>query len=48
MKTRTDRFTYAVGPMNVIPLASHRSTNFAFSDKNPYPGWIACSITDMQ
>ena len=31
----------AVGPMNLIPAASHASTNSAFSDKNPYPGWIA-------
>lgn len=34
--------------MKVIPFDSHRSTNFAFSDKNPYPGWTACYVTDMQ
>jgi hypothetical protein len=33
----------ALGPMKAIPDDSHRSTNLAFSDKNPYPGWIACA-----
>lgn len=46
--TGVDVITNAVGPMKVIPFDSHRSTNFAFSDKNPYPGWTACCVTDMQ
>ena len=27
--------------MNLIPCLFTISENFAFSDKNPYPGWIA-------
>ncbi len=29
------------GPMKVSPCASTISANPAFSDRNPYPGWIA-------
>ena len=29
------------GPINVMPFCSHASTNSGFSDRNPYPGWIA-------
>jgi hypothetical protein len=29
------------GPMKVTPSFSHLYTNFSFSLKNPYPGWIA-------
>ena len=31
----------AGGPMNVRPAASTARASSAFSDKNPYPGWIA-------
>ena len=33
------------GPIKVIVSAddSHNDTNLAFSDKKPYPGWIACA-----
>ena len=29
------------GPMNVMPEAWQSSANSAFSDRNPYPGWMA-------
>lgn len=29
------------GPINLTPLLTHYSANFAFSDKNPKPGWRA-------
>ena len=35
------RITSALGPMNVTSPFSHSSANAAFSDTNPYPGWIA-------
>ena len=31
----------ALGPINFIPCLFTISENFAFSDKNPYPGWTA-------
>jgi hypothetical protein len=31
----------AGGPTNTIPAAAQARANSAFSDKNPYPGWIA-------
>jgi len=31
----------AGGPTNVSPAASTADANAAFSDRNPYPGWIA-------
>ena len=30
-----------VGPIKIKPLCSTLSAKSAFSDKNPYPGWIA-------
>ena len=34
------------GPMNTKPLFSTRSAKSAFSDRKPYPGWIAsASVT---
>ena len=30
------------GPTKMTPSLSHKSANSVFSDKNPYPGWIAC------
>ena len=30
------------GPMKTISSFSHKSANSGFSDKNPYPGWMAC------
>ena len=29
--------------MKVMPSSSHRRANDAFSDRKPYPGWIACT-----
>ncbi len=29
------------GPMKTILHSSHRAANFAFSERNPYPGWMA-------
>ena len=29
------------GPINWMPASSHACANAAFSDKKPYPGWIA-------
>ena len=31
------------GPMNSMPDARHCSANLLFSDRNPYPGWLACA-----
>ncbi len=40
------RITFAGGPMNRKPLDSQRSAKSAFSDRKPYPGWIAtASVT---
>ena len=30
-----------VGPMNTRPFFRHRAAKWAFSDRNPYPGWMA-------
>ncbi len=30
-----------VGPTNVIPASAQACAKSAFSDRNPYPGWIA-------
>ena len=32
------------GPTNVIPLSAQAWAKSAFSDKNPYPGWIASTL----
>lgn len=29
------------GPTNTLPSFSHKSANSVFSDRKPYPGWIA-------
>lgn len=37
------------GPTKAMPSSSQRRANVAFSDKNPYPGWMAstpCSLHD--
>jgi hypothetical protein len=31
----------AGGPMKVMPAASTARASSAFSERNPYPGWIA-------
>ena len=36
--------TSAVGPMKVISDASQTLAKLAFSDRNPYPGWIASTL----
>ncbi len=38
------RITSGRGPMNLIPLVSHTSAKLAFSESNPYPGWIASTL----
>jgi L-asparagine transporter-like permease len=36
------------GPINLTSLlASNSSANFAFSDKNPYPGWMAWDLVKV-
>jgi hypothetical protein len=35
------------GPMNVIPASSTCWAKAAFSDKKPYPGWIAPAPDDL-
>src|SRR5690606_19865215 len=37
------RIDAADGPMNTSPAAATASAKSAFSDRNPYPGWIACA-----
>ncbi|MGZ5065325.1 MAG: hypothetical protein ACXWBW_07015 [Usitatibacter sp.] len=32
-----------VGPMNTRPAASTARAKSSFSERNPYPGWIACA-----
>ena len=32
-----------LGPMNPMLHSRHIAANFAFSERNPYPGWIACA-----
>ena len=32
---------FDLGPMNLMLHDSHCSANFAFSERKPYPGWIA-------
>lgn len=32
----------AGGPIKMTPSLPHSSANSVFSDRNPYPGWIAC------
>jgi hypothetical protein len=40
------RITSGVGPMNTKPDFSTRSAKSAFSERNPYPGWMAwASVT---
>ena len=34
----------ADGPINTTPAFSHSFTKSAFSDKKPYPGWIAAPV----
>jgi hypothetical protein len=29
------------GPTNVMPASAHALAKEAFSDRNPYPGWMA-------
>ena len=31
------------GPMKMMPSSSHRLAKLAFSERKPYPGWIACT-----
>jgi hypothetical protein len=31
------------GPMKTSPAAATASAKSAFSDRKPYPGWIACA-----
>ena len=31
----------AVGPMKTMPARSQASAKSAFSERNPYPGWMA-------
>ncbi len=31
------------GPMNVTPASAQAVANCAFSDRKPYPGWMACA-----
>jgi hypothetical protein len=31
----------AVGPMKVIPEVAQASVKWGFSERKPYPGWIA-------
>ncbi len=35
------RMVSAFGPMKVIPASPQASTKSGFSDRSPYPGWIA-------
>ncbi len=35
------RIVSAFGPMNTKPLFSTRSAKSAFSERKPYPGWMA-------
>ena len=35
------RMLSAVGPMNVMPHFSQTSAKTGFSERKPYPGWIA-------
>src|SRR5947209_4882300 len=37
------RIADAGGPMNFTPAWSHAAAKSAFSERNPYPGWIACA-----
>ena len=38
------RIWSAEGPINVNPCSSTISAKLAFSDKKPYPGWIASAF----
>jgi hypothetical protein len=35
------------GPMNSIPWSAQISTNVAFSERKPYPGWMASAPREM-
>ena len=35
------RMTSPDGPIHVMPFFSHSSANSAFSERKPYPGWMA-------
>ncbi len=37
------RIAEAGGPTKTIPAPSHAAANPSFSERNPYPGWIACA-----
>ena len=34
----------AEAPINLMPFSAHILENLAFSDKKPYPGWIASAL----
>ncbi len=36
--------TLALGPMNLILHLSHTSANSSFSERKPYPGWMASTL----
>ena len=34
----------AEAPMNLIPFSAHILENLAFSERKPYPGWMASAL----
>ena len=38
------RITSGGGPMNFMSQVSQTSAKFAFSESNPYPGWMASTF----
>ena len=41
------RITLPLGPINAIPAFSQASAKSGFSDKKPYPGWIASTLASL-
>ena len=37
----SDRIIFGEGPTKIILCFAHSSANSGFSDKKPYPGWMA-------
>lgn len=38
---------HALGPMKVMPSSAQRRAKVAFSDRKPYPGWMASTSASL-